>query len=146
MTSSSIIHSKEITCGELTLTINQLSTSHTPSEALSSLDNEDVFYFQNKEQSLEVCAFGITKKNLTKSQCTKLLKLDNENLYILGARGFYDYNASVQESAPENEWNDFDYSFFIPNYIFIKEKGVVSLLSISIKAVSYTHLTLPTIE
>ena len=133
MTSSSIIHSKEITCGELTLTINKLSTSHTPSEALSYFDNEDVFYFRNKEQSFEICAFGITKKDLTKTQCTNLLKLDKESLYILGARGFYDYNASVQELNPENEWNDFDYSFFIPSYIFLKERDVVSLLSISIK-------------
>ncbi len=131
--SSSIIHSKEITCGELTLTINKLSTSHTPSEALSYFDNEDVFYFRNKEQSFEICAFGVTKKNLTKTQCTNLLKLKNENLYILGARGFYDYNTSVQELAPENEWNDFDYSFYIPNYIFLREADVVSLLSISIK-------------
>ena len=83
----------EIICNELA---NKL---FSPIEYLNKYTSDHIFYFKNKVQDFEICAFGKKETGLSLDKL-KSLSLTQENLYLISLSPFYSHltNEKIQKN------------------------------------------------
>lgn len=110
----------EIICNELA------SELYSPIEYLNKYTSDHIFYFKNKAQDFEICAFGKKETGLSLDKL-KSLSLTNENLYLISLSPFY--SQITKENTQKNEWDNLNIQSYLPKLVIVRIKNLTKVYS-----------------
>lgn len=110
----------KIICNELA---NELCS---PIEYLNKYTSDHIFYFKNKAQDFEICAFGKKETGLSLDKL-KSLSLTQENLYLISLSPFYSH--LTKEKTQKNEWDNLNIQSYLPKLVIVRIKNLTKVYS-----------------